>query len=112
MVGFVNALEKTNGTQRKLKWKICILDKAGTRQKRKVNELWRQKNSRPWQSCREKNKGRVIESDKKRKLLTLNFQKVGILFLQKAPPARALLLFFGSAQFGSVMGRTSFAQGR
>ena len=34
---------------------------------------------------RKKNKGRVIESDRKRKLLAQNFQKVGILFLQKNP---------------------------
>ena len=33
-------------------------------------------------------KGRVIESDrKKRKLQAQNFQKVGILFLHKKPPA-------------------------
>jgi len=30
-------------------------------------------------------KGRVIESDRKRKLLAQNFQKAGILFIQKAP---------------------------
>ena len=36
---------------------------------------------------RKKTKGRVIESGRKRKLLAQNFQKVGILFLQKNPPA-------------------------
>ena len=30
-------------------------------------------------------KGRVIESDRKRKLQAQNFQKVGILFIQKVP---------------------------
>ena len=32
-------------------------------------------------------KGRVIESDRKRKLLAQNFQKAGILFIRENPPA-------------------------
>ena len=52
--------------------------------------MLRQIDRRRQQSRRRKknqNKGRVTGSDRKRKLLAQNFQKVGILFLQKNPPA-------------------------
>ena len=55
----------------------------------KVNGLLRlidrRQQSRRLKKHTPKNKGRVIESYRKRKFLAQNFQKVGILFLQKTP---------------------------